>query len=249
MLHPGLSITNVHHLQGGARRANVQCKNHTPGLSAINYIAIINDEACRSVSPCNRCVLAKCELGQDSGDEGIIMRDSIEHCPIGAIIHGGKGDFKLDCLGCSGLSHDDDAIILMLTKASGSMACPASSIKMWVKCPRANPISETMAAETQVDMTTLNAFILGMMGTEKCPSSWVYVYSLTASGTWFKDWEGATSRKGWSRLRPAEGAIVHGGEEDFELNHLVRGGLSHDDDGDRGYIVHVVVLVHKPVIG
>ena len=74
----------------------------------IDDIAIINDEARRSVSPCNRCVLAKCELGQDGRDEGIVMRNSVEHCPVGAVVHGVEGDFELDRLGRGGLSHDDD---------------------------------------------------------------------------------------------------------------------------------------------
>ena len=88
---------------------------------------MIDDEACKSISPCNRRALAKCELRQDSRDEEAVICDSIEHSPVGA--------------------------------------------------------------------------------------------------------------------------IIYGGEEDFELNHPVHGGLSHDDDGDEGYIVHVVVLIHKPVIG
>jgi hypothetical protein len=82
------------------------------GISILNYniddIAIINDEARRSVSSCNRRVLAKCKLGQDGRDEGIVMRDSVEHCPVGAVVHGVEGDFKLDRLGRSGLSHNDD---------------------------------------------------------------------------------------------------------------------------------------------
>ena len=82
------------------------------GISIFNHniddIAIINDEARRSVSPCNRRVLAKCELGQDSRDEGFVIRDSVEHCPVGAVAHGVEGDFELDRLGRSGLSHDDD---------------------------------------------------------------------------------------------------------------------------------------------
>jgi hypothetical protein len=36
------------------------------------------------------------------------MRDSIEHFPVGTVIHGVEGDFKLDHFGCSGLSHNDD---------------------------------------------------------------------------------------------------------------------------------------------
>ena len=82
------------------------------GISILNHdiddIAIFNDEARRSVSPWNRRVLAKCELGQDGRDEGIVMRDSVKHCPVGAVVHGVKGDFELDRLGRGGLSHDND---------------------------------------------------------------------------------------------------------------------------------------------
>lgn len=82
------------------------------GVSILNHdiddITILNDEARRSVSPWNRRVLAQCELGQDSRDEGIVMRDSIEHSSVGAVVHGVEGDFELDRLGCGGLSLDDD---------------------------------------------------------------------------------------------------------------------------------------------
>ena len=82
------------------------------GISILNHniddITIINDEARRSVGPCSRRVLAKCELRQDGRDEGTVIRDSVEHCPVGAVVHGGVGDFELDRLGCGRLSHDDD---------------------------------------------------------------------------------------------------------------------------------------------
>ena len=34
---------------------------------------------CKSISPCNCRAFAKCELGQDSRDEGAVIRDSVEH--------------------------------------------------------------------------------------------------------------------------------------------------------------------------
>lgn len=55
-------------------------------------------------------------------------------------------------------------------RPSGSLACPASSTNICVKCPFCMPIPYMTDAETQVETTTLEAINSSFRGTENVPS-------------------------------------------------------------------------------
>jgi len=100
------------------------------------------------------------------------------------------------------------ANILMETNASGSVACPASSMKMRQKWPLGIPIPERIAAETQVVTITLKLFNFAIAGTEKWPFGNANVNGLTASGIWSLNRDGATTRSSSSDFRSAASLSV-----------------------------------------
>ena len=92
------------------------------------------------------------------------------------------------------------ARVLTLIIASGSVAWPASSMKICVKWPRGSPIPAANEAETHVVTMTLKCLIL-IIGTPKCIPSFRYVYGSTSSGTWFLCRDGAMNRKSFSLFK------------------------------------------------
>ena len=98
------------------------------------------------------------------------------------------------------------ANILMEKNASGSVACPASSMEVRQKWPLGIPISERISAETQVVTITLKLFIITIGGTETFGNT--NANGLTISGIWCLNWHGATTPNSSSGFIPAASLSV-----------------------------------------